>query len=119
MNIQTIILSGMGGALIGFWLNDRTARRNKAAMVAEFLAEWPYNEARKLNRLSYEMSLWMPKWLYRKFVELTGPNPNEMKTHELLITVRDYLKPWPIRFLARMFRHLTLSANDIRHWEKQ
>ena len=69
--VQTFIgplIIGAVLAVVGYVFNKKHEKRIKATLVAELLAEWysDPNDRKKLNQLTWEASIWMPKKQIRK-----------------------------------------------------
>lgn len=69
-------------------------RKDKAAVVAEFFAEWTHvrdSDTKRLNQLLWELSLYLPSDLVRHLNSLSRGSPDAKSPQELLVAVRDYL----------------------------
>lgn len=90
-------------------------RREKAQLVAELLAEagahatnpqLSRDERRRLNKLSYEASLWLPEDIARELSKVLQHDPEAMNPHDLLLRVREELSG----------KH-SLNADDVTVWQ--
>jgi hypothetical protein len=69
-------------------------RREKAAVVAEFLAEWTHlkgSDTKRLNQLLWELTIYLPSNLVRDVKSMTSATPGCKTSSEVLIAVRDHL----------------------------
>jgi hypothetical protein len=76
-----------------FFKSERL-RKDKAAVVAEFFAEWTHvkdSDTKRLNQLLWELSLYLPSDLVRELNALSRGSPDAKSAQELLVAVRNYL----------------------------
>lgn len=69
-------------------------RKDKAAVVAEFFAEWTHvidGDTKRLNQLLWELSIYLPSDLVRGLNDLSRGSPDAKSAQELLVATRDYL----------------------------
>lgn len=69
------------------------SRREKAALVAELVAEWthPMETTKRLNQLLWELSLYLPSKLVVELNGCVSKSPGSKTSNEVLVMVRDYL----------------------------
>jgi len=69
-------------------------RKEKAAVVAEFFAEWTHvrdGDTKRLNQLLWELSIYLPSDLVVELNLLSKGSPNAKSAPELIVAARDYL----------------------------
>lgn len=69
-------------------------RREKAAVVAEFLAEWTHvkdADTKRLNQLLWELTLYLPAQLVRDIKSMCTKSPCGKDAPQVLVAVRDHL----------------------------
>lgn len=69
-------------------------RKEKAAVVAEFLAEWTHlkgADTKRLNQLLWELSLYLPSQLVRDVKSMVSNNGSGKTAPEVLVAARNYL----------------------------
>lgn len=69
-------------------------RKEKAAVVAEFFAEWSHvkdADTKRLNQLLWELSIYLPSDLVRELNSLSKGFPDAKSAPELIAATRDYL----------------------------
>jgi hypothetical protein len=112
--IATIILAlAAVQALLAWWIQARLTssikheydreleefKRNqllkdKAAVVAEFLAEWTHiqgTDTKRLNQLLWELSLYLPANLVRDVKSMISNTPNGKTAPQVLVDIRRHL----------------------------
>jgi hypothetical protein len=69
-------------------------QREQAAVIAEILAEWSSGDydPKKLNRLIWEASLWLPAETVAELTKLVRKSPDAMAVKHLLVDVRSHIK---------------------------
>jgi hypothetical protein len=74
-------------------LETQIKRREKGAVIAEFMAEWDSkpDDRKRMNQLAMEFSLWLPANLVREFTATTCYKNGAKAPKELLLLVRQYL----------------------------
>ena len=72
---------------------DENAKRSKANLIAELLSEWISlpTEQKRLNKLTFEAFLWLPKPIASKLSRLLANKPDSPSTREIINDVRNYL----------------------------
>lgn len=69
-------------------------RKDKAAVVAEFLAEWTHlqgGDTKRLNQLLWELSLYLPSELVKDIQSMVTNDCNRKSAAQILIAVRNHL----------------------------
>jgi len=69
-------------------------RKDKAAVVAEFLAEWTHlqrDDTKRLNQLLWELTLYLPSELVRDVKSMIIKSPGGKTSSEVLLAVRQHL----------------------------
>jgi len=112
--IAAIVLGfGVIQALLAWWIQARLSasikheydrkledikrdheRRQKAAVVAELMAEWTHvkgNDTKRLNQLLWELSLYLPSELVRDVKSMLAKTPGSKTAPQVLVKVRDHL----------------------------
>jgi hypothetical protein len=85
-------------------------QREQAAMMAELLSEWVANnppDKKRLNRLTWEASLWLPEDVARDLCATLNHKPGAKSVKELLIEVRKILKGPKDGFTAASIIHFS------------
>ncbi len=85
-------------------------RKDKASVVAEFLAEWTHlkgSDTKRLNQLLWELSLYLPSELVRDINSMISSSLNGKTAPEILISVREHLLDGQDK----------LSVQDISHFK--
>ncbi len=70
-------------------------RKEKAAVVAEFLAEWTHlkgADTKRLNQLLWELSLYLPSQLVRDIKSMVTDKKNGKTAPEVLVSARTHLQ---------------------------
>jgi hypothetical protein len=69
-------------------------QREQAAVIAEILAEWSSGnyEPKRLNRLIWEASLWLPAETVAELTRLVRKTPDATAVKKLLVEVRGHIK---------------------------
>jgi hypothetical protein len=69
-------------------------QREQAAVIAEILAEWSSGnyDPKKLNRLIWEASLWLPAETVTDLSRLVRKSPDPRAVKQLLVEVRGHIK---------------------------
>jgi len=72
---------------------EENVKRSKANLIAELLSEWISlpTEQKKLNKLTFEAFLWLPKSIASKLSNLLADKPDSPSTREIINDVRNYL----------------------------
>ncbi|MFZ5519938.1 MAG: hypothetical protein ACOZD0_01905 [Pseudomonadota bacterium] len=69
-------------------------RREKAAVIAEFMAEWTHikdSDTKKLNQLLWELTLYLPSHLVKDINAMSTKAPGAKTPSQVLVAVRSYL----------------------------
>lgn len=69
-------------------------RKEKAAVVAEFFAEWTHirgSDTKRLNQLLWELSIYLPSDLVLELNLLSKGSPDAKTAPALIVAARDYL----------------------------
>lgn len=69
-------------------------RREKAAVVAELLAEWTHlqgADTKRLNQLLWELTLYLPAQLVRDIKSMCTDSPGGKDAPQVLVAVRNHL----------------------------
>lgn len=69
-------------------------RKDKAAVVAELLAEWTHIQGRdtkKLNQLLWELTLYLPSELVRDIKSMAAKEADGKTAPQILVSVRNHL----------------------------
>ena len=74
-------------------LNFSATKREKAALVAELLAEWVSfpEDKRKLNQLLWEATLWLPEKEAKELNDLLAHQGN-ITTKDLIVNIRSIIQ---------------------------
>jgi hypothetical protein len=69
-------------------------QREQAAVIAEILAEWSSGsyDPKRLNRLIWEASLWLPAEMVAELTNLVRTSPDARPVKHLLVEVRSHIK---------------------------
>jgi hypothetical protein len=69
-------------------------QREQAALIAELLAEWSsgHYDPKRLNRLIWEASLWLPAETVTELSKIVGNSPAARPMKQLLVEVRSHIK---------------------------
>jgi hypothetical protein len=69
-------------------------QREQAAVIAELLAEWSseHPDPKRLNRLIWEASLWLPAETVAELVKVVRNSPDARPVKQLLVEVRGHIK---------------------------
>ncbi|HEY7636993.1 MAG TPA: hypothetical protein VH763_15695 [Gemmatimonadales bacterium] len=69
-------------------------QREQAAVIAELLAEWSSGQydPKKLNRLVWEASLWLPAETVTELTKVVRNSPDARPVKQLLVEVRSHIK---------------------------
>ena len=79
---------------------NKIEMRERAQLIAELLAEWmdspldgpmSSTQRKRLNKLSFEASLWLPENIARDLSMVLQHNPKAPNMFDLLLNVREYL----------------------------
>ena len=68
-------------------------QRQKAASVAEFLAEWTHvkDDTKRLNQLLWELCLYLPAPLVRELQATISNAPNQKSAPQLIVAIREHI----------------------------
>jgi hypothetical protein len=69
-------------------------RREKAAVIAEFLAEWTHlkgNDTKRLNQLLWELTLYLPSSLVKDVKSMSTNAPGCKTAPDVLVAARNHL----------------------------
>lgn len=69
-------------------------RREKAAIIAEFVAEWTHvkdRDAKRLNQLLWELTLYLPSWLVKEVNAVVSKASAEKSAPDLIVAARAHL----------------------------
>jgi len=82
-------------------------RKQRAAIVAELFAEWasPTPDRKVLNRLSWEVSLWLPSSIVKDVTKRLANASDAREVKDILVDVRKHLAPGD-----------DIAAHDIVHF---
>jgi hypothetical protein len=69
-----------------------TALRDRCALMAELIAEWTPSDRKRLNRLTFEASLWLPPDLVKELTRTFTGQANAKSPLDLLIEVRKHIR---------------------------
>jgi len=69
-------------------------QREQAAVIAELLAEWSsgHYDPKRLNRLIWEASLWLPAETVVELSKVVGNSPDARPMKQRLVEVRSHIK---------------------------
>ncbi len=90
--IDSSIKHGFDKKLEQFKLEQ--SRKQKAAIFAEFLAEWTHvknGDTKRVNQLIWELSLYLPSELLRDIYALTTKTEGAESAPDLIVAVRNHL----------------------------
>lgn len=111
----TILIASFSAiqALLAWWIKNRLSesikheydkkleeykqdqlRKEKAAVVAEFLAEWTHlkgTDTKRLNQLLWELSLYLPSHLVRDVKSMVSNSESGKTAPEVLVAARNHL----------------------------
>ncbi len=88
---------------------NEAARREKAALVAELMAEWthPRESSKRLNQILWELSLYLPSSIIRQLNTCIAKQPGQATVEDIIVIVRDHL----------LDKADPLSKADIHHFK--
>ena len=111
--IQIIVILAIIQGLLSWWIQARItnsikheydkkleefktyqSRKERAAVVAEFLAEWTHlqgSDTKRLNQLLWELTMYLPSNLVRDLKLLISNKGGVKNSNQIIKSVRDYL----------------------------
>jgi len=74
-------------------LKSEVSRREKAALIAELVAEWTHTieNTKRLNQLLWELSLYLPSGLVKDLNNTLSKRSDHKPINQVLVDVRHYL----------------------------
>lgn len=99
------------------------SRREKAALIAELVAEWthPRESTKRLNQLLWELSLYLPSAFVKDLNATISKEADCKPINDVLVNIRDYLldgkdpiEPHQIRHFKDPNNPDMISYNGIR-----
>ena len=88
-------------------------QRQKAASVAEFLAEWTHvkDDTKKLNQLLWELCLYLPAPLVKELQATISSAPNHKSAPQLLVAIREHILGGKDPILEQDVGHFKIPSN--------
>ncbi|MCU8291257.1 DUF3265 domain-containing protein [Vibrio vulnificus] len=90
------------------------SRREKAALIAELVAEWTHDResTKRLNQLLWELSLYLPSNLINDLNATISNDPEHKDIRQVLVEVRGYLLDGNDPLSYEQIRHFKDPANN-------